>query len=133
MGFPFNEMIRAKTILTRLGHLIYRMEAKPCVGTACAAKWYLNSLPRAQVHPDSIPPLRVLQDRLRRVLEAYEAGLGYPVDPNNFGRHVEMGASPELVLYGPPFFMTWPPPSPDTPLGYLSDLIDRFCWRQVFT
>jgi hypothetical protein len=133
LGFPYNETIRAKTILIRLGNLVYRMEAKPCDGTACAAKWYLDNLHRAQVHPDSIPPQRVLHDRLRRALESYEARVGYQFDPNSFGVHVEMGANPGLVLYGPPFYNPWPPPLPDTPMGFLSDLIDRFCWVQVFT
>lgn len=137
-GFPFNEKVRTKIILTKLGHLIYRMETHPCNGTSDAAQWYRNTVQQYMPRPLLVdrrarPLVGRLGDRLQWAIGEYVAHGGRLPDPDYFDRHVQMGASTELVLFGPAFYSIFSSrPSIGTPRGYLSALIDDYCWKQVF-
>jgi hypothetical protein len=121
--------------LYRLGHLIYRLEVRPCWGnTSSAAKWYLQNLPK--VVPAPPPQLKPVFDtltaRLRAAIQAYDTETNTIWDASMFGAHVDYvyHDRPEMILHGPSLVSAvigMGPPG-ETPAGRLCDIIRFHCW-----
>ncbi len=121
----------AVTVANRLASMTYRMERTPWDSTACAARWYLESLKDIDITPGAVDIIEPLKMRLWNAIHAHEERVGYECDPGPFGRLV--GSTDQercAVLYGPPFWRSGDdlggalgPRSP------LSSWLSSSCWK----
>jgi hypothetical protein len=125
----------ATTMAHRLGHLIYRMETRPCTWTCIASKWYLENLNRVSLPRRAVSLIDPLAEQLRRAVSQYERNTGTMYDGTYVEKLVNYVRNGRvLVLYGPCGYnysgaYIRPFPQAGTPTGDLMNFAMAYCWN----
>ncbi len=119
-----------RTILHRMGHMIFKTSVNPRIESIEVAKWYLEHLPRVPLLPDDMRLTRNFALRIRQNIELFEARWGW-VDTSGFNILLSVTDwGPDVILYGPAIIDSGRYNNSPDDILYLR--IQYYAWRQNY-